>query len=97
MDPEANLPTLVLMFSSIFIKVIIMIICYRHGSPASRMLAMDQRNDALTSAVGLLGAFLGDKYWIYADPIGAILVCTFVAFSWFSNVVEQVKLNQTFH
>lgn len=35
---------------------------------------MDQRNDIITSVVALTSAFIGDKYWIYADPIGAICV-----------------------
>lgn len=56
------------------------------------MLALDQRNDAITSIVGLAGAYIGDRYWVYADPVGAILVCTFVAWSWFCNAVEQVGI-----
>lgn len=35
---------------------------------------MDLRNDVCTSVVALAGAYLGDKFWPYADPIGAILV-----------------------
>ncbi|KAI6174486.1 Cation efflux family protein [Aphelenchoides bicaudatus] len=92
LDPDANLPTIILMISSIFIKFTIMFVCYRHGTKNSRMLALDQRNDAITSIVGLAGAYIGDKYWVYADPVGAILVCTFVAWSWFHNAVEQVPL-----
>jgi Co/Zn/Cd efflux system component len=62
------------MFSSIAIKLVVMVICYRHGTKNSRMLALDQRNDALTSVVGLAAAFIGTRYWVYADPVGAILV-----------------------
>lgn len=45
-----------------------------HGTPGSKTLALDQRNDIITGIVALLGATIGDYYWKYADPIGAILV-----------------------
>lgn len=51
-----------------------MIISYKHDSSNSRILALDQRNDIITSIVALLGAYIGDNYWLYADPSGAILV-----------------------
>jgi divalent metal cation (Fe/Co/Zn/Cd) transporter len=68
-----------------------MVVCYRHGTKNTQMIGMDQRNDAITSMVGLAGAYIGDRFWGYADPVGAILVCTFVAVSWFHNAVEQVR------
>ncbi|VDK31094.1 unnamed protein product [Gongylonema pulchrum] len=74
------------------VKASLMIFCYRHGTPGSRVLAMDQRNDILTSAVALLGAYIGDNFWIYADPIGAICVCTFVATSWFYNAANNIPM-----
>jgi len=69
-----------------------MLICYRNGTPSSRTLAMDQRNDIITSVVAFFGAFLGDHYWKYADPLGAILVCTFIAGSWFMNAFAHIPL-----
>uniref|UniRef100_A0AC34FBR7 Transmembrane protein 163 n=1 Tax=Panagrolaimus sp. ES5 TaxID=591445 RepID=A0AC34FBR7_9BILA len=73
-DPDANLPTIVILWTGITLKIIFMIICYRHGTPSSKVLALDQRNDILTSFVAFCGAFIGDYYWKYADPMGAILV-----------------------
>jgi divalent metal cation (Fe/Co/Zn/Cd) transporter len=73
-DPDANLPTILIISSSISTKIIVMIVCYKHGSTNSKILALDQRNDILTNIVALSGAYIGDKYFLYADPIGAILV-----------------------
>uniref|UniRef100_A0A1I7SB84 ZT_dimer domain-containing protein n=1 Tax=Bursaphelenchus xylophilus TaxID=6326 RepID=A0A1I7SB84_BURXY len=91
-DPDANLPTLAIMGSAILIKSIVMVLCYSHGTTNSKILALDQRNDIITSIVAVCGAVLGDYYWPYADPIGAILVCTFIAISWFSNAFEQIPM-----
>lgn len=51
-----------------------MLISYKHNSSNSKILALDQRNDIITSIVAIGGAFIGDNYWLYADPFGAILV-----------------------
>lgn len=91
-DPDANLPTVLILVSGAAIKVGIGIICYRHGTPNAKILALDQRNDIITSMVALGGAWIGDNYWLYADPVGAILVCTFIAGSWFSNAFENIPL-----
>ncbi|VDM41365.1 unnamed protein product [Toxocara canis] len=91
-DPDANIPTVALVVGGCVAKIILLTVCYRHGTPSSRVLALDQRNDILTSAVALCGAFIGDKYWLYADPIGAICVCTFIAFSWFRNAFINIPM-----
>lgn len=51
-----------------------MIACIRQNTTNSKILALDQRNDIITSVVALIGAFVGDHYWKFADPIAAILV-----------------------
>ncbi|CAD5221581.1 unnamed protein product [Bursaphelenchus okinawaensis] len=91
-SPDANLPTLAIMGSAILIKSIVMVVCYSHDTTNSKVLALDQRNDIITSVVAVSGAVVGDFYWPYADPIGAILVCTFIAISWFSNAFEQIPM-----
>ncbi|KAH7729310.1 cation efflux family protein [Aphelenchoides avenae] len=90
--PDANIPTLAILLGGISVKLVLMILCYRHGTSNSKTLALDQRNDILTSAVALAGAYVGDHYWPYADPAGAILVCTYVALSWFRNAFEHIPL-----
>lgn len=74
MNPDANLTTLIIIIVNIFIKSIFMLLCYRHGTSNSMVLALDQRNDIITSIVAITGAYVGDNYYKFADPIGAILV-----------------------
>ncbi len=57
------------------IKFIMMIFCYKYGTSSnSKVLALDQRNDVITNIVALACALIGYHYWLYADPLGAILV-----------------------
>ncbi len=56
------------------LKLILYYFCTRQSTPSSALLAMDQRNDVVTSVVALAGALIGNYYWLYADPIGAVLV-----------------------
>ncbi|VDN05327.1 unnamed protein product [Thelazia callipaeda] len=90
--PDANIPTIIILVSCCSMKVLLMVFCYKHGTPSSHTLAMDQRNDVITSTVASIGAIIGDKYWLYADPIGAICVCTFVATSWFFNAAQTIPM-----
>ncbi|VDK84596.1 unnamed protein product [Cylicostephanus goldi] len=62
------------MFTGSGIKAILMVICYKRGTASSKVLAMDMRNDIVTSLVAVVCATIGDKFWIYADPVGAIIV-----------------------
>uniref|UniRef100_A0A0N4WWH3 ZT_dimer domain-containing protein n=1 Tax=Haemonchus placei TaxID=6290 RepID=A0A0N4WWH3_HAEPC len=64
-----------LMLLGSLLKGIFMIVCYKRGSASSKVLAMDMRNDICTSIVAITCATIGDYYWPYADPIGAIIVC----------------------
>ncbi|KAK0400374.1 hypothetical protein QR680_003467 [Steinernema hermaphroditum] len=90
--PDANIPTVIILIGGCSLKIILLIICIRHGTTSSKTLALDQRNDIITSLVALTGAYVGDHYWLYADPLGAILVCSFIAFSWFYNAMDHIPL-----
>jgi len=43
-----------------------------------RVLAQDHRNDCLSNAIALICAFGAQKFWLYLDPIGAIIVALYV-------------------
>jgi cation diffusion facilitator family transporter len=90
--PDANLPTIAILITGISVKFVLMIVCYHHNTSNSRTLGLDQRNDILTTFVALVGAYVGDKYTHYADAAGAILVCTYVAGSWFYNAFSHIPL-----
>lgn len=66
--------TVTIMFTGTVLKLILFILCKRQGTASSSVLAQDQRNDVLTNLFALVGAYVGHHYWLYADPIGAILL-----------------------
>lgn len=74
--------------------MIFFLFCLREGkrSPSAQILAQDARNDVITNFVALACAFVGDRFWLYADPIGAILVSAWVALNWFYTAADQVPL-----
>uniref|UniRef100_A0A1I8AS09 ZT_dimer domain-containing protein n=1 Tax=Steinernema glaseri TaxID=37863 RepID=A0A1I8AS09_9BILA len=90
--PDANLPTVIILLGGCSLKIVLLIICLKRGTTSSKTLALDQRNDIITSLVALSGAYIGDHYWLYADPLGAILVCSFIAFSWFYNAMDHIPM-----
>ncbi|KAI6171094.1 Cation diffusion facilitator family transporter [Aphelenchoides bicaudatus] len=91
-NPSIQLSTITIVFTTILTKSMVMIAGYRHGSNNSKMVAMDQRNDIFNNLVSLTCAYIGDRYWKFADPIGAICICTFIASTWFRNAISQVPL-----
>ncbi|KAK6042608.1 hypothetical protein COOONC_19887 [Cooperia oncophora] len=64
--------------------------CYKRGTPFSIVIAMDLRNDVASRISAVIFAYIGDKYWRIADPIGAIVLSTIIAISWFRHAVESV-------
>ncbi|CAJ0604386.1 unnamed protein product [Cylicocyclus nassatus] len=90
--PEVDIYVLAIMFTGSGIKAILMVICYKRGTASSKVLAMDMRNDIVTSLVAVVCATIGDKFWIYADPVGAIIVCALIATSWFYHALQQVPI-----
>ncbi|XGW25676.1 hypothetical protein V3C99_006802 [Haemonchus contortus] len=88
--PEMTRLTVVVMALQTALKAILSWICYRMGTPSSIVIAMDLRNDVASRASAVIFAHIGDKYWRIADPIGAILLSTIIAISWFRHAVENV-------
>lgn len=62
------------MVAGTVLKAILFLVCRRQKSPGSMVLAIDQRNDVLTNIVALAGAYIGNHFWLYADPLGAFFV-----------------------
>ncbi|CAJ0586020.1 unnamed protein product, partial [Mesorhabditis spiculigera] len=79
-----------LMLGGAGLKIVLAVICFKRGTPSSKVLAMDMRNDAVTCLTAFCAALIAHKWWKYADPIGAILVCSIIAFNWFSHAVENI-------
>jgi len=49
----------------------------------------------VTNAVGLVAAVLGDKYYWWIDPAGAILLAVYTITNWSGTAFENVGI--TFH
>ncbi|KAF7633322.1 ZT_dimer domain-containing protein [Meloidogyne graminicola] len=80
--PEANIPTISILVGGIIIRIILLTICYTKNSQGCRLMAF----------VAFSCALIGDWYWPLADPIGAIIVCSFIAISWMANVFSTIPL-----
>ncbi len=62
------------MSASIVVKFFMMLVCYRYKSAGTRLLAIDARNDVVTAVVALACGLIGTNYWLYMDPLGAVIV-----------------------
>ncbi|CAJ0603327.1 unnamed protein product [Cylicocyclus nassatus] len=88
--PELTLPTTLIVGTQTILKALLSWICYRRGSPSAIVIAMDLRNDVVTRLSAVVFAFIGDRYWRLADPIGAIAICSMIALSWFYHALEHI-------
>ncbi|KAI6212019.1 Metal tolerance protein 4 [Aphelenchoides besseyi] len=90
-DPNASIPALAILGGGIVAKFLMLIACLRHGSTNAKTLALDMRNDLATNIVAVICAFVGDKFWRFADPTGLIIVySTCIAGSWFMNALSLI-------
>ncbi|EGT50208.1 hypothetical protein CAEBREN_14642 [Caenorhabditis brenneri] len=89
-DPKMTNSTIAIVVVQTVIKAVIMWLCYKRASSSSLVIAMDLRNDLMTRSLALICGYLGDYVWRFADPIGAICVCSWIAFSWCRHVIENI-------
>ncbi|PIO66837.1 cation efflux family protein [Teladorsagia circumcincta] len=72
--PQMTTATLLIMWMQTMLKAILSYACYKQGTPSSVVIAMDLRNDVASRICAVIFAYIGDKYWRVADPIGAIVL-----------------------
>uniref|UniRef100_A0A0N5ABZ5 ZT_dimer domain-containing protein n=1 Tax=Syphacia muris TaxID=451379 RepID=A0A0N5ABZ5_9BILA len=91
-NPHVDLASLCIMIATVVIKFILMFdYCFRFDDDASiQVLGQDHRNDCLSNLAALFCAWAASKYWIYLDPIGAILVSLYIAITWFMTGKEHL-------
>ncbi|CCD68999.1 Cation efflux protein cytoplasmic domain-containing protein [Caenorhabditis elegans] len=90
LDPRVDLTTLIVLCTGTATKFCLFMICRVRKSAACLVLAIDQRNDCLTNIVALLGAWIGQNWWKYADPLGAFMVSGFIIVTWFLTIREHI-------
>jgi len=76
----------------ILIKFTLWNICRRSDSPTMQAVAQDHINDVYTNAVGILFGLLGFYFWTNLDPIGGIVIGSFIMLTWFRTGIENVQL-----
>ena len=56
---------------------------------ASNVDSQDHYFDVVTNVVGLLAAVLGDKFYWWIDPAGAIALAIYTILNWSGTVMEN--------
>ncbi|CAJ0571638.1 unnamed protein product, partial [Mesorhabditis spiculigera] len=87
--PDITPVSLLILLSTILIKIVLFIWCSKRKSKSAEILATDQRNDVVTNSVVIIGAALSEYVAPIADPITAALVSGYIAWIWFELVKEQ--------
>uniref|UniRef100_A0A0X3P251 Uncharacterized protein n=1 Tax=Schistocephalus solidus TaxID=70667 RepID=A0A0X3P251_SCHSO len=89
--------TIGLVASTIAVKIILFCVCVKFGRGGSiDALKNDQLNDCLSNSVALVFSTLSARiehvpYLKYFDPTGAILIGTYIIYSWWKMGAEQTR------
>jgi divalent metal cation (Fe/Co/Zn/Cd) transporter len=83
------------LISTVALKVIALIICYRArmAGPAVRALVQDHRNDIITNSISLTATYIAaeiDGAW-WVDPVAALLFSLYLLVGWVITGQEQVR------
>lgn len=90
-SPDIALPTILIICSTIIIKLLLYLYCRKYKSLSTKVLAQDHRNDVISNALALGFGYIGDKFWKPSDPMGAILISLYIVYGWFKVGWQQVK------
>ena len=90
-DLDISLPTIIILCSTVVLKMLLFLYCRQYKSPSTKVLTQDHRNDIISNAVALVFGYIGYKFWKPCDAIGAILISVYIAYGWFVMGWQQVK------
>lgn len=79
----------IIMLTATNVKFLLWIYCRSSGNKIVRAYAKDHYFDVVTNVVGLVAAVLGDKYYWWIDPVGAILLAIYTITNWSGTVLEN--------
>ncbi|PKU80243.1 Metal tolerance protein 4 [Dendrobium catenatum] len=77
-----------MLFASL-VKLALWLYCRTSGNKIVRAYAKDHYFDVITNVVGLVAAVLGDKFYWWIDPIGAIILAIYTISNWCGTVMEN--------
>lgn len=79
----------VIMLSATAIKLCLYLYCRTSGNKIVRAYSEDHYFDVVTNVVGLVAAVLGDKFYWWIDPVGAIVLAIYTISNWSGTVLEN--------
>lgn len=78
-----------IMLSATGVKLALWLYCRTSRSEIVRAYAKDHYFDVVTNVVGLAAAVLGDMFFWWIDPAGAILLALYTVINWSTTVFEN--------
>uniref|UniRef100_A0ACD5ZG68 Uncharacterized protein n=1 Tax=Avena sativa TaxID=4498 RepID=A0ACD5ZG68_AVESA len=78
-----------IMLSATAVKLALWFYCRSSGDSIVRAYAKDHYFDVITNVVGLVSAVLGDKFFWWIDPAGAVLLAVYTITNWSGTVIEH--------
>ncbi|KAL5765171.1 hypothetical protein ACOSQ2_017765 [Xanthoceras sorbifolium] len=78
-----------IMILATVVKLALWFYCKNSGNKIVRAYAKDHYFDVVTNVVGLVAAILGDEFFWWIDPAGAILLAVYTIANWSETVIEN--------
>lgn len=78
-----------IMITATVVKLALWLYCRTSGNDIVRAYAKDHYFDVVTNVVGLAAALLGDKFYWWIDPAGAIALALYTIWNWSGTVMEN--------
>ncbi|XP_071712392.1 metal tolerance protein 4-like [Rutidosis leptorrhynchoides] len=78
-----------IMITASVVKLALWLYCRSSGNEIVRAYAKDHYFDVVTNVVGLVAAVLGDKFYWWIDPVGAIILAVYTIVNWSGTVLEN--------
>lgn len=78
-----------IMLTATVVKLGLWIYCKSSKNEIVRAYAKDHYFDVVTNVVGLVAAVLGDKFYWWIDPVGAIALAIYTIINWSKTVLEN--------
>ncbi|EXB93654.1 Metal tolerance protein 4 [Morus notabilis] len=79
----------VIMLTASGVKLVLWIYCRSSGNKIVQAYAKDHYFDVVTNVIGLVAAVLGDKFYWWIDPVGAIILAVYTILNWSGTVLEN--------
>ncbi|XP_076894834.1 metal tolerance protein 4-like [Bidens hawaiensis] len=79
----------IIMLTATIVKLVLWLYCRSSGNEIVRAYAKDHYFDVVTNVVGLVAAVLGDRFYWWIDPVGAIILAVYTILNWSGTVMEN--------